>query len=352
MYAQALNNTRNSNIELLRIFSMFFIVLHHCITASGFPLDDFFSWNKFLAQVFAFGGKVGVNIFVMISGFFLINTRFRLRRLVKLIFCIQFYAVAILVFAGIKDLDTFTDTNIFKSLIVIGSTNWFAHYYLILYLFSPFINAMYNNISKQLYIIFLILGGMFWFIIPTIFQYIQIAYIPSFGFSNLILFVYLYGVGAYIRRYISDNVLKYKYIFIIIGSGMYIAIYFLIDVLENNHLYILGNKFAFAFDDRNLFFLLISLGIFLLVISKRGIYNRYINIIASTTFGIYLIHDNILFREFLWRTIFHSQKYFYESYFILYLLTISLIVFICCSLIDYFRMNFIESEFFEKYGGG
>lgn len=67
---------RSSNIELLRICSMLLIVLHHYCVNSGFveiiDLNDI-TVNTLLVQFMAFGGKVGVNVFLLISGYFMIN---------------------------------------------------------------------------------------------------------------------------------------------------------------------------------------------------------------------------------------------------------------------------------------
>ena len=65
---------RNSNLELLRIFSMFLIVTHHFAIHSGLPLWNFSSSNALnliWSQWLCLGGKLGVDLFVLISGYFL-----------------------------------------------------------------------------------------------------------------------------------------------------------------------------------------------------------------------------------------------------------------------------------------
>lgn len=64
---------RNSNIELLRIIRICGITVHHLIyhsTIMEVPLG----MNRLFAQFFLLLGKGGVNIFVLISGYFLIKT--------------------------------------------------------------------------------------------------------------------------------------------------------------------------------------------------------------------------------------------------------------------------------------
>lgn len=67
---------RKSNIELLRMVSMFLIVLHHYCVNSGFmEIMDLsqVTPNTLLVQFMSFGGKVGVNVFLIISGYFMIR---------------------------------------------------------------------------------------------------------------------------------------------------------------------------------------------------------------------------------------------------------------------------------------
>ena len=65
---------RSSNLELLRIVSMFAIVAHHFVVNSGVTAN--FDFNKITAnmvflQLFGMWGKTAINSFVMISGYFM-----------------------------------------------------------------------------------------------------------------------------------------------------------------------------------------------------------------------------------------------------------------------------------------
>ena len=67
---------RQSNIELLRIIAMVIIVAHHFAVHGGFdfPIETV-APNRLWIQFLALGGKIGVNIFVLISGYFLIDAK-------------------------------------------------------------------------------------------------------------------------------------------------------------------------------------------------------------------------------------------------------------------------------------
>ena len=62
-------NIRKSNIELLRIVAMVIIVMHHFAIHGGFAFSsETISINRLWVQFITMGGRLGVNIFVLISG--------------------------------------------------------------------------------------------------------------------------------------------------------------------------------------------------------------------------------------------------------------------------------------------
>ena len=67
---KANNKLRNSSFELLRITSMLLIVAHHFVVHGKFDLTASFSKNIFFLQSLSMFGKLGVNLFVLISGYF------------------------------------------------------------------------------------------------------------------------------------------------------------------------------------------------------------------------------------------------------------------------------------------
>lgn len=103
---------RESNFELLRIIAMILIVLHH-FYYNNITIDYVhITRNEMISQIISAGGKIGVNLFVLISGYFLINSKFNIKKLIKLFGETWFYSVAIALIAilglkiqiGIKEL--------------------------------------------------------------------------------------------------------------------------------------------------------------------------------------------------------------------------------------------------------
>lgn len=66
---------RNSNFELLRILAMIMIVAHHFAVHSALDVSTMSYANNLWISFLRNGGKLGVNIFIMISGYFLISSK-------------------------------------------------------------------------------------------------------------------------------------------------------------------------------------------------------------------------------------------------------------------------------------
>lgn len=76
---------RKSNIELLRILSMFLICLHHFSVHGPWPSAGGALPHAVIDIMSMGGGKAGVNCFILITGYFLVKSSFKSRSLVKLL---------------------------------------------------------------------------------------------------------------------------------------------------------------------------------------------------------------------------------------------------------------------------
>ena len=89
------NNTvkkqRESNFELLRIVCMALIVLHHLSVHGNIVLESITKVNGLFLTVFSSVGKLAVNVYVLISGYFLINSKFKFSKLLDLVFQTVFF---------------------------------------------------------------------------------------------------------------------------------------------------------------------------------------------------------------------------------------------------------------------
>ena len=153
------------NFELLRIISMLMIIAHHMILHSNLIYYNDYGIKKVIVSFVLYGGKIGVILFILISGYYMIESKFKINKLLKLWIEIFFYSVGIEIFFILIMKKEFSISNIIKSFIPISNNNyWFMTSYFAMYLISPFINKIIksNDTDKNRKILII------WFIILSI----------------------------------------------------------------------------------------------------------------------------------------------------------------------------------------
>ncbi|MGL4862403.1 MAG: acyltransferase family protein [Cetobacterium sp.] len=75
---------RSSNFELLRIFAMVLIVTHHYSIHGNWEFNEVISMSKLYIQFLSIGGKLGVNLFIMITGYFMCDSNYRVQTIKKI----------------------------------------------------------------------------------------------------------------------------------------------------------------------------------------------------------------------------------------------------------------------------
>ncbi len=329
---------RNSSLELLRIIGMLIIVAHHFSVHGGFNFPaTSITLNRLWQQFIYMGGSLGNNIFVMLSGYFLIKSHdVNYRRLFELWFRIFFYSVIIyclLMFSGLEALSLKTMLKVLMP--VTRNQWWFASTYFVMYLIHPYINRLLLSFTREDYRKFLLSLGIYWCIIPTLAK-------ADFGANQTINFIYLYSLAGYVRLHAEDFENR-KYI--LYGLAC-ICINFLSVITFD----IIGLKYSLFAREAYHFlgmmrpFTIIAVLCFLVGFKNLNIpHNKIINLVASATFGVYLIHDNKFVRPFLWHNVFRNASFQDSPYLIPYSIAVILIVYISCTLIELLRSKIFRT---------
>lgn len=315
---------RNSSFELLRIIAMLMIIGHHFVVHGDFL--DASTVNEWILTFLEFGGKFGVVIYILISGYFMVTSKFSLRKLFKLWCQIWFYSVLLYVISIFLPNYQFSWRGLAKALFpVIMVEYWFVTYYVILYILSPFINKLIKALSKREY-------GLL--IVILLFLYTSLRL--SIGFSSLpLIFFIIYLIGGYLRLYPIKKIQNY---FILVPT--FVILYIVLNILQ----FALNYNF---FDVDRLLMILCAV-IFFMIFEKIKITSKTINFISSTTFGIYLIHDNLNISPYLWSEVFENNSYAYSEYLLLYVFLVIVSVFVICAVIDLLRKYLLEKPLFKQ----
>ena len=329
---------RSSNLELLRIISMVLIIAHHYSVHGGYNITDNSLYaNKLIVQLLSLGGKLGVNCFILITGYFTIDSSFKIRKVVRLWLEILFYSVGISLIFYCTGLADFNMKYFIKSLLpVTFSLYWFATAYVILYILTPFINIFINTIKKETYIKIIILALLLWSFIPTFTK-------QEMGGTYVTWFITLYLIAAYIKKYPINFFTKCR-ANILLALMFYCLIILSVIAFDLIGIkYAIFSKYATYFMEINkLPLVACSITLFLGFKNVRIGANSFINGIAECMFGVYLIHDNELVRSFLWLKLFKNNTFLSSPYLLLHAFLSIITTFAVCTVIDKIRIILIE----------
>ena len=133
---------RDSSLELMRIVTMLVIIAHHYVMNSGLlgnmvTADNVLDGKSLFCLLFGWGGKTGINCFVLITGYFMCKSRITLKKFLKLLLEVEFYNMFfyfIFVFSGytVFSIKDFIKTVFFFYNVGKG----FTSSYLIFFLFN------------------------------------------------------------------------------------------------------------------------------------------------------------------------------------------------------------------------
>lgn len=349
--SQNRTNQRYSNFELLRIVCIFFILGFHYLYHSGLINEFDYSHitpNMLFLQFFCFGGKMAINAFVLLSAYFICLSKplITWKRILKLYAEVLFYSFgvfAILTLTGVAD---FSLKELCRALIKpFNQIGWaFAGSFIFFYMLIPVLNRLLLAINRNTHkcLIFYLL-----------FVYTCLTTIPIVNGSGpggyLGWFITLYLVASYIRIYNPDWTNSKKLAFLVFSASLCIqwAFTIFVDFVGSKHGFV--NPFFMVVDSYKLLAFTMALSLFLFFKNIEMKNNKFINTIAASTFGVYLIHSpSHLMRKFLWNDLFHTTDYYNSNLLPIHMFGSIIIVYIVCVGIDYCRIKFIEKPFFNK----
>ena len=178
MVQTSLKSRRNSRIELLRIICMVMIVAYHYSMYGFYAQDLMYSANKPFVELLSLGGQVGVSVFVLISGYYMVDLNYSFRKFSLFMGQIWFYTLgALLLFlTAFPSSGLVTREILSMSVLPISKGHyWFATSFLVLMLLSPYLNCFIKNSGRrQLLSAIAILLGIYT-LLPTLFG-IQLSY--------------------------------------------------------------------------------------------------------------------------------------------------------------------------------
>lgn len=336
---------RDTNIELLRIISILLIICFHYVYKSGY-MNSYLNIHTFFIKSMWFLGELGVNLFILITGYHLCKAKSSAKKLI--LFCLEVFFYNFLLYGldilfGNNQVDTLKE-KILLFFPLITQKYWFATAYILVYILSPFYNMLINSFTKRIYQKFLLTNILLWSLIPTMFGIFYNTSESVLYYNRFIWLTLMYFVGAYIKIFDIKFFASQKrslFTFIITYLTMLFSIILIYHLRK--HLVPLGtSEIAYFWTPNNILMLILSISMFKLFTNLKIKNDIFINKVASTTLGIYLLHDGS-FTNYMWKNIFRTNFHIYKPTFWIHMVVATIYIFLVGVLIDFIRQTL------EKY---
>lgn len=327
---------RSSNMELLRIFSMLIIVLHHCAVHGKFD----FGYAEFIPNRLGIRlislGQLGVMMFMMITGYYQCKSVFKWKKPALVWAAAEFYSLGIYIITLVTGYNEFSWEDLYSSAaIVLHRRYWFVNAYIAVYLLSPVLNAFAEKASRTQFLTVLCSMTAALSVLPTLTG--RDIFLESGKSVMWMSIVYL--TGAYLRYYPDARVTKRR--IALAGAAGSLVLFAAATVYVDRLIMADESMKKYAshiYDDASFTpMFTLALCIFALFTTVDIPYSKVINFIGASTFGIYLIHDNAYMRKILWVELFGFNKHMMNTLLIPYMGCCAIVVFICCMLTDKVR---------------
>ena len=335
---------RSSSVELLRILMMLSMIAHHYTVNSGInELYDVHNvtLNMVSMQLFGMWGQVGINVFTIISGYFMIDRHLSVKKLLRIILEMYFYATAYFVVFALTGYETISFSGLIKLILLIPREIgvYYGGSMVMMFLFVPLINKAVENFTKKEYQILLGLLLLYF----TVLSSLKIS--DNYNLTMWLITAYL--IGGYLKRTDAEiNVNTRKIVFLMSASiALMIASVVILDFIGEKMN--ISSPYFLIHPASKILSVVSAVLIFLVFKNWKLKYNRWINTIVSATFGILLLHScSPSVRKLLWVDIFDAVGHYENRYTVLYSSMVVVCVFAITCIIDILRQRFIEKPFF------
>lgn len=338
---------RESNIELFRIITMLLVIAHHFVVNSGLiaewepMLTNALSKRTFFLYVFGAWGKYGINCFVLITGYYMCKSNITVEKFLKLLFEIIFYGFAVYLIFTITGYEVFSWGGLLRTLVPVKDiSNGFASCYMFFFLLIPFLNILIQNLDKKKHLSLMLLLVFMYTVLGSSKQ-------ARVTFNYVTWFIVVYIIASYIRMYDCKLCHNNYAIGIVLTGFIMLSLW---SVHANLH-YIastgIGTDVYFYIMDVNKVCAIgTAVCAFLFFRNLRVPYNSVINILASTCFGVLLIHTSSdAMRTWLWQEVLDVKGHYGSTNLIVFSISSICLIFSVCAVIDIVRQYVIEKPF-------
>ena len=295
---------RMANMELLRCVSMLLVVALHFLgkggaltdlTAADMPAYGYCAW---LLESLAI---VAVNVYMLISGYFLVESSFQVKRVLQLLLQLWFYSIGVGAVAALFGYLPEGGFGIHYLLMLCFPVSmnhyWFMSAYIFMYMFMPLLSAGVKKLEKKQFQTVLVLLLVAFSLIKSVVPARLEADMQGY---DCIWYMCVYLVAAYIRLYgipFFKNKVRGLAVYLASAIGIFgVTMLLRMLYLKTNNF---GRILAVCYNYNHLLVLAASIGLFSLFYHmqlKQGAFSRVVCKIAPYTLGVYLWHEHVAVR--------------------------------------------------------
>ncbi len=305
-------------------------MLHHC-TLFGLR-------GTIEADLFIWAGGVGVDCFILISGYYMINKRITLAKLLKLWVQVATYSVVLCVIylfsrAEIEEQEIIP--KLVSAFLPVSTRQyWFVTGYMILMAATPFLNKLLHRLS--LFGGCLACIGMF-----VVMSVLNCMPAPVSSLGTLVMFALLYSIAALMQLHGLKICRRRTCIIWMLAmlAAIFTCVQFKWQFAE-----LMSHKTTaiievLGFCKKSWPTFIFSVMLFAYFSSVRMGNIGWINRIALCSLGVYLLHTNQYFAEYPWRDVLHLYECSSSSLCVLYCLGACILVYIVCVFVETLRLK-------------
>ncbi len=334
---------RNSSVELFRIISMLIIIAHHYVVNSGLleviNESNHLEENDIFLLLFGWGGKTGINCFILVTGYYMCTSKITLKKYIKLLSERYFYAIVFFFIFLVTGYMTFSIKDFLKVLIpFFNISDGFVSCFLLFYLLIPFLNKLIRVLNEKEHAILLLILLFIYTILPSFMK-------ATVTFNYVTWFCVLYFIASFLRLYSKkwmENTRLWAALTIIsllLSWTSVVLFAYIGKIIKNTEII-----YFLVSDSNKVLALTTGITAFMLFKNIKLKQHKWINLIASSTFGVLLIHANSdAMRQWLWKDMLQNVTFYNSSYLILHAIISVLVVFVVCTIIDQIRIKLIEN---------
>ena len=232
-----------------------------------------------------------------------------------------------------------------KSVLPVSSiSKRFDSSYIVFYLFIPFLNILIRGMNRKQHFLLMVLCISVYTGFATLHFNVVFNYVTWLSV--------LYIIGSYIRLYPEkwfDSKKLWGWLTILMVLLSWISII----LIAYSTLKLRGKistVYFFVHDSNKLLALTTGISSFMFFKNVNLGYNRFINTVAASSFGVLLIHshDEIM-RRWLWRDVLNNVGFMETQWVYIHAFASVIGIYVICTAIDIVRFNLLEKPFFKWY---